>query len=209
MFLAVLMSFYGTIAMTPALALAKSDHGNKENHGSVVRAVARSHSESDGQNHGSVVSAVARDNHGHGGEAEDDNDNENEQEDNNKNRNERKHNRNRKNYHATSTSSTATTTPDIVAPSILFATNIGSSASTTNLIWVTNESSDSKIWIGTTTPVATTTAPVASSSALSYFHNLSLPNLATSTLYYFTISSADSSGNTRFYSNSFTTPFAL
>lgn len=98
---------------------------------------------------------------------------------------------------------------DTTAPSILFATNIGSSASTTSLIWVTNESSDSKVWFGTTTPVSTSTAPMVSSGIFSFFHQLSLPSLATSTLYYFTIGSTDSSGNTGYYSASFTTPSTL
>lgn len=95
---------------------------------------------------------------------------------------------------------------DTTPPNILFASNNGLSTSTTSLIWITNESSDSKVWISTTTPVATTTAPVASSGTLSFFHQLGIPNLATSTLYYYTVSSTDSSGNTGYYSNSFTTP---
>jgi hypothetical protein len=100
-----------------------------------------------------------------------------------------------------------TSTPsDITAPNILFATNLGLSTSTTSLIWVTNETSNSNIWFGTTTPVATTTAPMVTSGALSFFHQLSLPGLATSTLYFYTISSTDASNNTTFYSNSFTTP---
>jgi hypothetical protein len=101
----------------------------------------------------------------------------------------------------------ATTTPaDTTSPNILFATNIGLNASTTSVIWVTNEASNGKIWFGTTSPVATTTTPMVSSGTLSYFHQLNLPGLATSTLYYYTISSTDASGNTIFYSNSFTAP---
>jgi len=96
---------------------------------------------------------------------------------------------------------------DTTLPNILFATNIGSAASTTSLIWVTDEASDSNIWIDTVSPVSTTTAPAATSGTLSYFHQLFLPaDLATSTLYYYTISSADSSGNTAYYSSSFTSP---
>lgn len=95
---------------------------------------------------------------------------------------------------------------DITPPNILFATNIGVNASTTSVIWVTNESSNSRAWISTTTPIATTTAPVASSGTLSFFHQLAIPALATSTLYYYTVSSTDSSGNASYYSNSFTTP---
>ena len=304
-FLAVIMSFYGIIAMTPALALAKSDHGNKnsqsesrfssndnENHGSVVSAVARSHSEDEGENHGSVVREVARDNRGHDDDDDDDHngnhheDGDDDEDDDNGSATttlaissltasstgttseaiiwDTNRSSDSKVYYSTSSpvviggsntsfvnsgtllthhvmnlsgltsgvtyyfiavssessSSTATSsqssfvaqTPvptDTTAPNILFATNIGSSASTTSLVWVTNESSDSKIWVGTTTPVSTSTAPMVSSGVLSFFHQLNLPGLATSTLYYFTIGSMDSSGNTGYYSNSFTTPSTL
>jgi hypothetical protein len=103
---------------------------------------------------------------------------------------------------------TSTTTPpsDTVSPNIIFATNIGSNSSTTSVIWVTNEASDSKIWVGTASPVSTTTTPTATSATLSYFHQLNLPVLVTSTLYYYSISSTDASNNTTYYSNSFTTP---
>jgi hypothetical protein len=111
---------------------------------------------------------------------------------------------------STSTESSFTTSitppPDTTPPNILFATDIGLNASTTRVLWVTNEPSDSKIWVGTTTPVATSTSPTASLGTLSFFHILNIPNLATSTLYFYTVSSTDGSGNTGFYSNSFTTP---
>jgi len=95
---------------------------------------------------------------------------------------------------------------DVTPPSILFATNLGLSASSTSLIWVTNEASDSNLWISTVSPVSTSTAPVASSSSLSFFHQLSIPSLAPSTLYYYTVSSKDASGNIGYYSGSFTSP---
>ena len=99
---------------------------------------------------------------------------------------------------------TGVTSSDTNPPDIIFATNLGLHASTTSIIWVTNEASDSKVWIGTASPVSTSTSPVASSGTLSYFHQLNIPSLATSTLYYYTISSTDSSGNTDYYSSSFT-----
>lgn len=95
---------------------------------------------------------------------------------------------------------------DVTPPNILFATNVGVNASSTSLIWVTDEASDSKIWVSTTTPVATTTAPTASSSGLSYFHQLFVPGLATSTLYYYVVSSTDVAGNASYHSGSFTAP---
>ncbi|MEK7635363.1 MAG: fibronectin type III domain-containing protein [Patescibacteria group bacterium] len=97
-------------------------------------------------------------------------------------------------------------TADVTLPNILFATNIGSSTSTVSVIWVTNEASNSKIWFGNVSPVSTTTAPIASVDTLSFFHQLSLPSLATSTLYYYTVGSSDAAGNTSYYSGSFTSP---
>lgn len=96
----------------------------------------------------------------------------------------------------------ASTTKSFV-PKVLFATTLGLKASSTDLIWVTNRPADSKIWIGTSA-AATSSAPLISSTSLSYFHRLSLPNLATSTLYYYTISSTDASGRTVYYTSSFT-----
>lgn len=306
--LAALMSFYGVMALSPVLVQADNGHGHgnghgnngkhessvntndsggNQNHGSVVSAVARSHSseaEQNGATHGSVVSAVARQNHGEEvNSKEDQNENENEDNENENGNGGGQHNAfqfsnisavpaatssviswntdqptlgmvlfgtnsgslsnnvsestttlglthqvtltgltpNTVYFYAIKTqdaSSTmeqsgtfsfitqATTTPDTTPPSILFATNLGLSASTTSLIWTTNEASDSKIWVSTTSPVSTSTAPFASSGALSFFHQLNLPGLATSTMYFYTISSMDSSGNTGFFSNSFTTP---
>jgi hypothetical protein len=192
MLLAIVVSFYGIVALSPVLVQADSGHGNKNNnHGSVVSAVARSHSSDNESNHGSIVSAVAKDNHGQNKSNEEANENENKD--------------NNENEHGTTTSPTATSTLDTTPPIILFTTNLGLKASTTSLIWVTNESSNSKIWFSTT-QVATSTTPLVSSGTLSFFHQLSLPNLATSTLYFYTISSTDAFGNTGYYSNSFTTP---
>lgn len=84
---------------------------------------------------------------------------------------------------------------DTRAPQIAFVTAANIKATSTQIIWITDESSDSKIWISTTTSVDTSIAPAASSSAFSHYHNLALNGLATSTTYYYTVISADSSGN--------------
>jgi len=98
-----------------------------------------------------------------------------------------------------------TTLANTTPPNILFATNLGLSASTESLLWVTDQLSDSSLWISTTNPVSTSTAPVAFSGTLSFFHQLSIPSLATSTKYFYTISSTDANG-TGYSSGSFTTP---
>lgn len=70
-------------------------------------------------------------------------------------------------------------------------------ASTTAKIkWSTNESANSKIWYGTTTPVATTGSPTQSLSAYVTSHEIDLTGLTTNTTYYYVVGSADNSGNT-------------
>lgn len=97
--------------------------------------------------------------------------------------------------HATSTPPTATSTPDIIAPQITFATSLNVTASTSRLIWVTNEAADSRVWTSTSSPVATTSATAASNSTLTFYHDLTLTGLATSTQYFYTVGSADASSN--------------
>ena len=84
---------------------------------------------------------------------------------------------------------------DTTAPQIMYATTVDLKATSTRAVWITNESSDSKIWISTSTPVDTSVAPTASSTSSVYYHDLSLGNLATSTTYYYVLQSTDASGN--------------
>lgn len=104
------------------------------------------------------------------------------------------------------TTPTASTTPDIVAPVISGVNTSALLATTTNVVWTTDEPANSKVSFGTSTPIVTTSVTVVSSSDLVTSHNLSLSDLATSTTYYYVVESADASGNTATSSQySFTT----
>lgn len=106
------------------------------------------------------------------------------------------------------TTTEATSTPDVTAPIISSLTTTGSTIADTVLIWTTDEPSNSQAWFSTTTPVSTSTAETVSSATLTTSHQLSIPlDLATSTGYFYTISSTDASNNTSFMTgNIFTTP---
>lgn len=116
-----------------------------------------------------------------------------EKKNNHENRHDDRHD-NKGNHHATTT---ATTTPqiDTKIPNILHITNVETLASSTRLIWITDERSDSKVWISTNSNVDISVLPTASSSSLVYFHDIKLNDLSTSTKYYYTLVSSDSSGN--------------
>lgn len=93
----------------------------------------------------------------------------------------------------------ATSTPDTTSPVISQVIATSTTASSTWINWLTDESATSKIWYRTSTPVDTTassTATVASSSALELSHSILLSGINASTTYYYRVSSTDSSGNT-------------
>ena len=90
----------------------------------------------------------------------------------------------------------ATSTPDTVVPIISEVTATSTTATTTQIKWLTNELANSKVWYSTSTPVvATTTTPVVSSSDYVTSHNINLAGLTATTTYYYLVSSADKSGN--------------
>lgn len=100
----------------------------------------------------------------------------------------------------------ATKSVDVKAPIVLFSVAVDIKAVSAQLVWVTNEKSDSRVWISTTTPVVVSGSSTVSSSGMTYFHSLGLSNLATSTKYYYAVESTDVSGNTSVSSfGSFTT----
>lgn len=113
--------------------------------------------------------------------------------------------------HATSTPPTTlppptrTTTPDIIPPAISQISAINMASTTTRITWVTNEAADGKVWYGTSTPVTSMNATLITNAALLMNHEFSLANLATSTVYFYLVSSTDAAGNTATSSqNSFT-----
>ena len=86
-----------------------------------------------------------------------------------------------------------TAVPDTTAP-VITALIATPAATTTAISWTTNELSNSKVWFGTVNPVNLTLTP----SSLAGFvtnHSILLSSLATSTIYYYVVGSADSSGN--------------
>ncbi len=84
---------------------------------------------------------------------------------------------------------------DFVAPSIYFSTALDTKMTSTRIVWVTNERSDSKIWVGTVNPVNIGATTTVSSSNLVYVHDLVVRGLIPGTLYYYAVKSADADGN--------------
>src|SRR3989338_6882952 len=64
-----------------------------------------------------------------------------------------------------------------------------------NVIWITSKPTTAKIWLSSASDVNTSLAPVVSSTELSYFHNLVIADLATSTKYFYIVGGTDISGN--------------
>lgn len=91
-----------------------------------------------------------------------------------------------------------TAVPDTTAPSISAVGTTNLLGTTTNVVWTTNENSNSKVWFGTSTPLTLTHPSVrlVSDASLVTNHVLSLTGLSTSTTYYFAVVSSDSTGNT-------------
>jgi len=91
----------------------------------------------------------------------------------------------------------ATSTPDTIAPVISDVMATSTTASTTQIKWLTNELANSKVWYSTSTPVtATSSTPSVSSSDYVLEHSLLLSDLTASTTYHYLVTSIDKSGNT-------------
>ena len=80
---------------------------------------------------------------------------------------------------------------DTTSPTISSVSSSSITSSTATITWTTNESANSSVYYGTTT--ATTSSSV--SSGLTGSHSISLSGLSASTLYYYNVSSCDSSNN--------------
>ncbi len=95
--------------------------------------------------------------------------------------------------------------PDTTAP-VISGIALAISSTTAIVSWTTNESSTSKVYYSTSTPVVTATAANISNSSLVTSHSLNLVGLTASTTYYFVVESGDASNNkTIFLEQSFAT----
>lgn len=91
---------------------------------------------------------------------------------------------------------------DVTAPRVLFSTVLNITGTSANVVWVTNESSNSKIWVSNQAGVSTTGTPTKVSGSVSVFHGANLSGLATGTKYFYVVGSTDASGNTVFSAES-------
>jgi len=99
-----------------------------------------------------------------------------------------------------------TAVPDTTAPVISGVGTTNLLATSTSIVWTTDEQSTSAIWYGTVNPINLVTASKISSDTLVTAHTGNLGALATSTAYYYVVVSKDNSGNTATSSqSSFTT----
>ncbi len=98
--------------------------------------------------------------------------------------------------HGTSSTSTPPIPSDVTPPVITSLTASSTTASTTNIMWTTNEPATSKVFYATTAGFATSTALMVNSGALVASHDLLIGSLTASTTYYYRASSADAAGNT-------------
>ena len=97
---------------------------------------------------------------------------------------------------ATTTDDNGTSTPDIEPPLISELIATSTIATSTKVVWLTDELADSKVYYDTLSPlVIATSTPVVSSADLVLNHEFSLLNLTASTTYYYLVTSSDSEGN--------------
>ena len=102
--------------------------------------------------------------------------------------------------HNTATSSDATFTsssiPDTTPPILSLVTNTGTTATSTNITWTTDESATSKIWYTTALPLLIAPATLHTGSIdLVTSHVTPLGSLTASTTYYYLAVSGDASSN--------------
>ena len=90
----------------------------------------------------------------------------------------------------------ATTTPDTTFPVISGVIATSTTATTTQIEWLTDELANSKVWHATTTPVVEAISTLSVSSADYVLnHVIGLSGLTASTTYYYLAASTDNSGN--------------
>ncbi|MBI2485057.1 fibronectin type III domain-containing protein [Candidatus Uhrbacteria bacterium] len=84
---------------------------------------------------------------------------------------------------------------DVTAPNIVYAAINARTATSARLFWVTNEASDSRVWVSKTSPVDIKAAPAVQKVELAFVHQLELTGLEPDTQYYVVMGSADATGN--------------
>lgn len=95
---------------------------------------------------------------------------------------------------------------DSDAPEIQFETVFGISSTSARIFWLTNEPSNTHLWLSTSSTIDTTRPAMIVKEEMTFFHKVGLQDLHPNTTYYYVIASADSSGNqTVLTANSFTT----
>jgi peptidoglycan hydrolase-like protein with peptidoglycan-binding domain len=100
---------------------------------------------------------------------------------------------------ATSSQMSFTTAINILedkTPPLIFSLNTSVTATSSNISWVTNENSTTKVYYGTTTPVTPTNSMVIQVEGFDFLHNVMLSGLLPATNYYLLAVSSDTSGNT-------------
>jgi len=87
--------------------------------------------------------------------------------------------------------------PDTTAPVLSAITATSTAATSTAIMWQSDEPSTSVVWYGTVTPlVISSSTPTASDPALVLDHSLLLSGLSATTTYYYIVSSSDADANT-------------
>ena len=100
----------------------------------------------------------------------------------------------------------ATTTRQDVTSPIIFGLRVEAiTASTASVTWMTNEVATTKVYYSTTAPVATSTALVQDVSGNTTFHRIDLTQLEAGRTYHLLVVSADAAGNMATRQTSFTT----
>lgn len=86
-------------------------------------------------------------------------------------------------------------TSDTKAPAILFTTSVDVSTSSVRLVWVTDEKADSRVWVGRTATIDTSSVSTVSLTELMFVHSVTVSKLASSTEYHYVVGGADAAGN--------------
>jgi hypothetical protein len=84
---------------------------------------------------------------------------------------------------------------DITAPSILFSTVLSIGSDNARILWITNEPSNSKVWVSQSEDVSISGTETAGSLNLSYVHDMKVNVLKSATKYFYKVRSVDASGN--------------